>query len=139
MDDENKFDNLLNNDLNNMIIEYSYKSMESYVGTGIYRAPELENKSHELEQNKYYSKIDIYSLGIVLIELFINFKTQSEKIILITKLKKNSDINSNLLLLNSIDNNKLKKLILNLISSNPNDRPRLEIILSQLYDCIQDL
>lgn len=131
LDDEIKSDDLIyNTNLDNIIIGYSYKSMESYVGTGIYRAPEIEEKN-------YNSKIDIYSLGIIIIELFINFKTQSEKIMLITKLKKNSHSNMNLL--NSINNDKLIKLIFSMLNPNPNNRPKLEIILSKLYDCMQDL
>ena len=39
------------------------------VGTGFYRAPE------QLKSQKYDEKVDIYSLGIIIFELFYPFKT----------------------------------------------------------------
>ena len=68
-----------------IILNLNYKSMETYIGTGIYKAPEIDTK-------KYNSSIDIYSLGIIMIELFINFTTQSEKIFLVLNLKKTFDL-----------------------------------------------
>ena len=62
-----------------------------------------------------------------MIELFINLKTQSEKIFLITKLKKTHDLN----LLSKIANLKIKQLILNILETNPNKRPSLNDILQQ--------
>jgi serine/threonine protein kinase len=45
----------------------------SEVGTSFYRAPEIDS-------HNYNNKIDVYSLGIILIELLLqNFKTQAEK------------------------------------------------------------
>jgi serine/threonine protein kinase len=61
--ENNKLDNII--DFDNSKIE-SYNKMSSCVGTGIYRAPEINS-------GIYDSKIDIYSLGVIILELFINF------------------------------------------------------------------
>ena len=99
----------------------SSESMNSYVGTGIYRAPEINTK-------KYDSNIDIYSLGIIMIELFINPKTESEKIFLISKLKKIQNLN----LLDKIENTEIKQIIYDIVINKPNDRPSLSYILNLL-------
>jgi serine/threonine protein kinase len=54
--------------------------LTSNVGTGIYSAPETKT-------NKYNHLIDIYSLGIILIELLLNCNTQFEKIKLFEQIK----------------------------------------------------
>ena len=59
------------------------KCLTSNVGTGIYSAPETKS-------NNYNHLIDVYSLGIVLIELIANCSTQFEKLKLIDSIKKNS-------------------------------------------------
>ncbi len=43
------------------------------VGTGFYRAPE------QLKSHKYNEKADIYSLGIIMFELFYQFRTAMER------------------------------------------------------------
>lgn len=43
------------------------------VGTGFYRAPE------QLKSHKYNEKVDIYSLGIIMFELFYHFRTAMER------------------------------------------------------------
>ena len=113
---------------NSLIFNLNYKSMEEYVGTGIYRAPEIETK-------KYDFSIDIYSIGIIMIELFINFTTQSEKIILVSGLKKSIDST----LLNKITNNEIKKIIISMINVNPNKRPELKDILINLTNIKNDI
>jgi len=95
--------------------------MENYVGTGIYRAPEIDTL-------KYDFSIDIYSIGIIMIELFINFTTQSEKIILVSKLKKSIDTSA----LNKIANDEIKKIIIDMININPHKRPEIKDILINL-------
>jgi len=108
----------LNNITNNLSkLYYDFKSMDSYVGTGIYRAPEINSK-------KYDDKIDIYSLGIIMIELFVNPKTESEKIFLLSKLKKTKNLN----LLDKIENVEIKQLIFNILINEPNNRPTLSNI-----------
>jgi len=111
-----------------LILNFNYKSMDEYVGTGIYRAPEIETK-------KYDFSIDIYSIGIIMIELFINFTTQSEKIILVSKLKTSLDLT----LLNKITNNEIKKIIISMINVNPNKRPGLKDILLNLTNIKNDI
>ena len=111
-------DNLYSNFKSSLSI-VSTESMNSYVGTGIYRAPEINTK-------KYDSKIDIYSLGIIMIELFINPKTESEKIFLISKFKKSKNLN----LLEKIENLEIRKMIFNIIINEPNNRPSLSDILN---------
>lgn len=59
------------------------KCLTSNVGTGIYCAPETKT-------NNYCNLIDVYSLGIILIELLTDCKTQFEKLKLIDSIKKNS-------------------------------------------------
>jgi len=43
------------------------------VGTGFYRAPE------QLKSNNYNEKVDIYSLGIIMLELFYQFRTAMQR------------------------------------------------------------
>lgn len=103
-------------------LDLNLKSMNSYIGTGIYKAPEID------ERNEYDSTIDIYSLGIIMIELFFCPKTQSEKIFLISKLKKTKNPD----LLDKITNSEIKKLIYDIIELEPNKRPTLDNILDIL-------
>lgn len=130
-----KENNILEENMDKLIINYetndlkqmeiyanlNIKSTNSNVGTGIYRAPEIETK-------KYDSKIDIYALGIIMFELFLNPKTHSEKIFLISKLKKTKNIN----LLDNINNYKLKKLIFDILTTETEQRPCLKYIFEQL-------
>merc|ERR1712223_551719 len=52
------------------------------VGTELYMSPE------QVEKKPYNHKVDIYSLGLILFELLVPFKTQMERIDTMTKLKK---------------------------------------------------
>lgn len=113
--------NLETYDVSNNLTDLYFKSMGPYVGTGIYRAPEINTKKYDL-------KIDIYSLGIIMIELFMNPKTESEKIFLVSKLKKTHNQN----LLDKIENLQIKQLIYNIIINEPNKRPSLNDIIKQL-------
>ena len=55
----------------------------SEVGTSFYRAPEIDS-------HNYNNKIDVYSLGIILIELLLqNFKTQAEKMMCMKEILEN--------------------------------------------------
>lgn len=90
------------------------------VGTYGYIAPEI------LQGNKYDDKADLYSLGIIILEIFSKFKTNMEKILTIKDLKNGCNI---------YDNDELNKLIFGLIKQNPNDRTSLDevkIILTSL-------
>jgi len=124
--DEIKYlDNISNSFTKSIDIEL-YKTNEildintltKYVGTGIYSAPEIKT-------GQYDKKIDIYSAGIILIELLLNFNTNFEKIKIITIIKQNSNYLKNLNLLN----NNLIDLILKMIDDNPNNRPNIDELL----------
>ena len=60
--------------------------MTEGVGTELYMSPEqLENKA---EYNpRYYHKVDIYALAIILVELLVQFQTNQERIGVIKELK----------------------------------------------------
>jgi hypothetical protein len=99
-------------------------SYSSEIGTNYYRAPEINNYH-------YNNKIDIYSLGIILIELLlVNTKTQFEKFkmlkeILDNKIKPIPYLITNIyddLILKTIENNPIMRYdindIYNLLNSN---------------------
>lgn len=52
------------------------------VGTMLYMSPE------QLNSRKYDYKVDIYSLGLIFFELLVPFRTDSERIKVLTNLKK---------------------------------------------------
>lgn len=56
--------------------------MNSSIGSQLYLDPTIENK-------KCFLKMDIYSLGVILTELFLIFKTESERFIILNDLKNN--------------------------------------------------
>lgn len=89
--------------------------MSSNIGTGIYRAPEIDSKNYDY-------KIDVYSLGIIILELFGNFKTLSEKIILLKKFRNDN----NLTVFDFIKNDKIKNMIITTLNLNPLFRPNIE-------------
>ena len=63
--------------------DYPGETLTGGVGTTFYRAPEQEGKGE-----KYGVKVDIYSLGIILFEMFHHpFKTQSERIHVLARLR----------------------------------------------------
>lgn len=53
------------------IVDYTDKTRG--VGTSFYRAPE------QLKSTDYGQKVDIYSLGIIMLELFYQFDTNMER------------------------------------------------------------
>lgn len=64
-------------------------SASSDVGTLLYSAPEVAT-------GRYDEKCDIYSLGIVLIELFAGFNTGMERIKVLTKIRESGEISEDL-------------------------------------------
>ena len=88
-------------------------SLTCDVGSSIYRAPELER-----EYKYYNNKIDVYSLGIIFIEmLLVKFNTQHEKYKYITAIVNNRKKPLPYLITNDYDD-----VIINMICKNHNKR-----------------
>ena len=85
------------------------------VGTYGYIAPEIFNGE------KYSFKSDIYSLGVIILEIFKNFKTNMEKVLCLKEIK-----NKKLL---DLENENIKNIILSLLDENAEKRMSLEDIL----------
>ncbi len=107
-------------------------SLSSEIGTGIYRAPEIDS-------GKYNYKIDIYALGVILIEFLINSYTNYEKTIKIRDIesylknyfeKDNYELSE--LKIPHIITNDYDELIIRMINPNPSLRPKTDEILSLL-------
>ena len=92
------------------------KSIE--IGCGHYRAPEVDS-------GEYDQSIDIYSLGIILLEMLLGCSTICEKVMTIKK------ITSGSLLIDSLklQTHQYDKLISDLINPNPKLRPKSEDII----------
>lgn len=88
------------------------------VGADGYIAPEV------LNEKKYSFKSDLFSIGIIFIDIFHNFKTYMEKYRFLLKIK---DDNSYIII-----NKNINKIIRSLINENPNDRMIIETILEYL-------
>jgi len=97
-----------NQNLDNKNLDNSYSTE---IGSNFYRAPEIDN-------HHYNNKIDIYSLGIILIELLlVETKTQFEKIKLLKEILDNKTKPIPYIITNNYDD-----LILNMIENNHNIR-----------------
>jgi serine/threonine protein kinase len=59
--------------------------LSHYVGTRLYMAPEMKKSGQ-----RYTNKVDIYSLGLILVELLIPFSTEAERCKTLTSVKKKS-------------------------------------------------
>ncbi|KAL4511612.1 hypothetical protein ABPG72_012457 [Tetrahymena utriculariae] len=90
------------------------------VGTPFYMPPEQQDKS-----GKYNEKIDVYSLGIILLEIIHKMDTYHEKLEIVKKLKGSQELPKNL--------QKTQKygceLIISMTSLKPQNRPSIEQIL----------
>ena len=86
--------------------------LNSSIGTQLYLDPEVSSKN-----KKCSKKMDIYSLGVILTELFHIFDTDSERIIILNDLKKN--IIPNIIFSNYLN---IYKIIEKCICSNYNNR-----------------
>jgi serine/threonine protein kinase len=91
------------------------KSIE--IGCDYYRAPEIDTGNYGLE-------IDIYALGIILIEMLLDCKTFSEKYTLIKKMIKTKSLE------NILITNKYNNLIASIIHQNPLARPSISEIIN---------
>ena len=88
------------------------------VGTYSYIAPEI------IEGKNYSYTADLYSLGVIILEIFKNSKTEMEKIISIKEIKNGKYL---------FDNNDLNDLLSKLINDDPNKR-----VLPVKFDLISD-
>lgn len=106
-------------------IAASSKSRTLGLGTADYSAP--EQRSQQVYQ--YDHRVDIYSLGIILLEMFYPYNARSEFISLIVSIKEHRGLPDNL------TNRwpKLAELILQLTSYSPCDRPYSIESISQLF------
>ncbi len=97
------------------------------VGTYLYRAPEVAT-------GRYNEKCDVYSLGILLVEIFGNFETAMERAKVLGDLKENFSLSRR------ADNDKdaslpfHTRLAYKMIAADPNDRPSCIEILKDLEE-----
>lgn len=93
------------------------------VGTPLYTAPEVK-------RGKYGQESDMYSLGIILLELFMPFKTSAERSIAISRLKDSGDLDPDL----RCDWPCIKCWIKSLTDKDPANRPSAkELLESPLF------
>jgi serine/threonine protein kinase len=85
------------------------------VGTYGYIAPEI------FKGEKCSFNSDLYSLGVIILEVFKNFKTNMEKVLCLKDVK-----NKNFL---ELDNENIQNIILSLLNENPEKRMKLNNIL----------
>ncbi len=84
-----------------------------YEGTLTYRAPEMED-----DQLDATTAVDIYSLGVVLYELTLQYKTDMERLMMINKFKTGE--------------NKTNTILDTMISKNPDHRPAINKVKEYL-------
>ncbi|KAL0668459.1 hypothetical protein Bca4012_031163 [Brassica carinata] len=93
----------------------SKSSVESqYLGTALYLAPEIVNGSEDIDQ-----KVDIYSLGIVFLEIWHPFETAMERHVVLTKLRNEGILPAALETKHPILAEQLRLMV----SDNPDERP----------------
>ena len=119
----------INDLLENISIKDNYEfeifTMTKYLGTGIYKAPEVDTGIYNLS-------IDIYSLGIILLELLINTNTYYEKFKIIENIKKNFNTFNSKNIIKNLISNKYDNLILLLINNDHNIRPNINQLINYL-------
>ena len=112
--------------------ENAHIKQSSGVGTFLYRAPEIIT-------GRYDEKCDVYSLGILLVEIFGNFETAMERAKVLGDLKETKTLVSTLK--DEEDENGLLpfhiRLAHRMIASDPKDRPSCAEILNELDHFLQ--
>jgi len=93
------------------------------VGTQMYMSPE------QLAKKPYDKKVDIYSLGLVFFELLVSFSTQSERLHVMTSLKKGKYPDT----FDNSDKEQEKRLLKWMLSSRPEKRPNTTDILEDQW------
>jgi serine/threonine protein kinase len=92
--------------------------LTKHIGTELYSSPE------QLQGSKYTYKTDIYSIGILIIDMFFSYKNDKERIKLIKSLnKENKNINKN---------NKYSTIVSILCDINPDIRPDIHQIKNMI-------
>ncbi len=96
-------------------------SLTTEVGTGMYRAKEIVGGSYD-------KSIDIYSLGVILIEFLLSFNTNHEKVSKITEIF--NLIESGCEKIPYLVTNEFDSLIILMINSNPILRPKINDLIN---------
>lgn len=100
-------------------------SKSSQVGTFLYAAPEVET-------GHYNEKCDVYSLGIVLVELFSNFGTAMERAETLDKLRRNGTLPDEW----TRTHPRQAALALQMTAADPSKRPSCHDILRELESSV---
>lgn len=95
-----------------------YDVNKEEVGTYGYIAPEI------FDGVDYTFKSDLYSLGIIFLEIFKSFKTNMEKMLCIRDIKNKKKLD--------IEDENIKHIILNLLDKNPKKRLELNKVIEYL-------
>lgn len=99
--------------------EFVWEKHTSGVGTSTYAAPE------QLEGTLYNYKSDVYSLGVILFEMFHTFQTEMEKFHCMDKLRKNKELDQEFLQSWSLHADFVRRMT----STLPGERPSVREIL----------
>lgn len=99
---------------------HCFSDNTSFAGTELYMSPEqLQNKSYDF-------KVDIYSLGLIYIDLLVPFITQMERY------KTLNNVKNGIISFSELEKKELE-LIKKMLSSDPVKRPSANQTLDQLY------
>ncbi|KAL4435382.1 hypothetical protein ABPG74_022865 [Tetrahymena malaccensis] len=98
------------------------------VGTGVYRAPEQENTS------SYCTKADMYSLGIIIFEMWYPLPTFMEKYQTLKEIREKNQLPSDFDLKVGKDGKEIRDILSKLLDPDPNKRYSAEELLKTLED-----
>jgi len=98
-------------------------------GTAIYAPPE------QYDSSKICSKSDIFSLGIIYLEMLSSFRTQMETMKAISSFKRERKLPQ------QMDQypEKIQNLLISMVNNQIQDRPNISEVISTLQDALQDL
>lgn len=97
--------------------------MTKDIGTASYVAPEVQSNS----KGNYTEKVDMYSLGVILVEMCFPCSTGMERALVIGNIRKRDCILPPAL--NTPETTKQRDIILSLLSHRPHDRPSAKDLL----------
>ena len=100
---------------------YVAGSKSSEVGTFLYTAPEVRT-------GRYDEKCDVYSLGVVLLEMFSDFGTAMERADVLTRLREDMTLPGEWEEARPAQ----ARLVLSMVAPNPSDRPSCAEVLDHL-------